>query len=504
MKTVFIAFVSLFISVFSAAQSKYEMRAAWIATVANIDWPSKGVTDPDEQMKEMTVMLDSLAAMHFNAIAFQVRPTADAFYSSDIEPWSNFLTGRTGVAPEPFYDPLAYVINQAHKRFMEVHAWINPYRLLNENRLNLLPANSIYYQHPEMFLKYGDKYYFNPGLDETRNYLNRIVKDLVSRYDIDAVHLDDYFYPYKISGVRFPDYATFKKYPRGFKNIDNWRRNNVTMVIQELHDSIKKTKPWVELGVSPFGVWRNASTDPEGSKTRAGQTNYDDLYADVLLWLKKNYIDYVVPQLYWRISSKTVGYNVLADWWNEHSYGKNLYIGLYASQLGNRQAGTSWVEGNEIVRQLNINKRYKNIEGVFYFSTVALMQNRLGLSDSLICHYYKYPALVPVNKNMEGKASLQPDSLKIVQRGDRKYLIWNDRAGSGGLQTAYYIVYGFCGRKVGDINNPQNILIRSTDNLVDLTNVISPAKNETVTFVVTSVNRYKYESLAKNSITYTF
>ena len=228
-----------------SAQNKHEMRAAWVATVANIDWPKRGCFDTDSQKMQMIEILDSLKALNFNAIVFQIRPTADALYQSDLEPWSLFLTGKQGVAPAPFYDPLAFTIAEAHRRQIEVHVWLNPYRVLNVDNLSLLSENHLYNKKPELFVKYGKQYYFNPGLDKTRKFLNKVVADVVTRYDVDAIHFDDYFYPYRVVGEEFPDDQTFEQYPRGFKNKDDWRRNNVNLIIQELNKTIKKIKNFI-------------------------------------------------------------------------------------------------------------------------------------------------------------------------------------------------------------------------------------------------------------------
>ena len=329
-------FISLFLVVLQGnAQPKFEMRGAWIATVANIDWPKSPGLTVDEQKQQMIEILDTMQSLNMNSIVFQIRPTADAFYDSEHEPWSYFLNGEQGLAPEPYFDPLDFVIGEAHKRFIEVHVWLNPYRVLNNDNLSVLHKDHLYYRQPELFVKYGNQYYFNPGLDQTRTYLKTIVEDVVSRYDIDAIHFDDYFYPYRIAGQPFPDQNTFKAHPRGFTNIEDWRRNNVDLIIAELSEAIKAIKPWVEFGISPFGVWRNASKDPvRGSKTRAGQTNYDDLYADILKWLDEGTIDYVVPQLYWEIGKTVADYSILADWWSKYSFNRNLYIGLFTSYLG--------------------------------------------------------------------------------------------------------------------------------------------------------------------------
>jgi len=496
MKNIFIIiFTILLIAPTTAQHKKREMRAVWIATVANIDWPSQRNLSAKKQKAEMIQMLDSFAAMNLNSVVFQIRPTADAFYSSTLEPWSHWLTGKQGVRPESFYDPLQFVIDEAHKRFMDVHVWLNPYRVTNSDNLDILSKNHLFYKNRNLFVKYGDKYYFDPGLDETREFLNRVVEDIVQRYDVDAIHFDDYFYPYRVKNEEFPDDKSFKLYPRGYApdQKDDWRRNNVNMIIAELQQTIKSTKPWVEFGISPFGVWRNNSVDPRGSATQAGVQNYDDLYADILKWLQEGTIDYVVPQLYWEIGKKVADYAVLAKWWNENSFGKNLYIGLYASQLGNKQAADAWRKGNELARQLQHNKLYSQIDGAVYFSAKGLMKNLQGISDSLRNNYYKYPALTPVNRNIKGEDSAQPQNVRVVRDGSDAYLLWDRIEEEGGCQVRYYVVYAFKGKKTGDFNDPANIIARTSDSCLDLRN-LNRRFHGTYSFVVTAVNRYKHES----------
>lgn len=478
------------------------MRAAWIATVANIDWPSQRNLTSKAQREEMRAMLDGLAKNNVNAIVMQIRPTADAFYPSALEPWSNWLTGRQGIMPNPYYDPLQFIITEAHKRCMEVHVWLNPYRVTNSDNIDLLSKTHLYYKNKNLFVKYGGKMYFDPGLDETREYLNRVVEDVVSRYDVDAIHFDDYFYPYRVPGEEFPDNESFRKFPRGYaaNQKDGWRRNNVDMIIYELQRTIKRIKPWVEFGISPFGVWRNDNVDPRGSATRAGVQNYDDLYADILKWLKEGTIDYVVPQLYWEIGKKVADYNILAKWWSENSYGKNLYIGLYASQLGSKDANVAWRTGNELVRQLHVNKNYPQIDGAVYFSAKGFLKNKQGLNDSLQANFYKYPALCPVNRNIPGEASAQPQNIRIVKDGSDAYLMWDDVNEEGGCQLAYYVVYAFKGKFIGDMNDPSNILIRTTENCIDLREFEHKFKGY-YSFVVTAVNRYKHESIPTQGVT---
>ncbi|HXS35707.1 MAG TPA: family 10 glycosylhydrolase, partial [Flavipsychrobacter sp.] len=286
-------FLFLFFPVFLFAQSpKREFRAAWIATVANIDWPSKPGLPSINQQQQFTALLDKLKGIGCNAVIVQVRPACDAFYPSDIEPWSHYLTGKQGVAPFPFYDPLKFMIDETHKRNMEFHAWFNPFRALMDSRKNPNPPSHVTHRHPDWVINYGGKSYLDPGNPAVREYVIKVITDVVKRYDIDGVHLDDYFYPYRVAGEEFGDYRSYKQYGENMQK-DDWRRNNVSLFMSLLYTNIKHIKSYVKVGVSPFGVWRNVSKDPEGSATRAGQTDYDDLYADVVLWCKRGWVDYL-------------------------------------------------------------------------------------------------------------------------------------------------------------------------------------------------------------------
>ena len=240
----------------------------------------------EQQQQSFINILNQQQKIGINAVIVQIRPSADAFYASKYEPWSEFLTGKQGVAPSPYYDPLKFMIDETHKRGMEFHAWINPYRAVFSPTSSIDP-NHITKKHPDWFLKYGDKKYFNPGLPQVMQYLTNIVKDIITRYDVDGIHMDDYFYPYRIAGKEFPDYQAYLQYGRGL-SIDAWRRSNCDTVIKMIHDVILDYNPLIKFGISPFGVWRNSSVDARGSNTKAGQTCYDDLYADILLWLKKD------------------------------------------------------------------------------------------------------------------------------------------------------------------------------------------------------------------------
>ena len=253
-------------SVSGQYSSKQEMRAAWVATVSNVDWPSKPGLSVAEQQAEFDNLIKVFKQYNLNTVVFQVRPSADAFYASKLEPWSRWLSGEQGKAPDPYYDPLDYAIKKCRQEGLDIHVWLNPYRAVADTSQSV-SASHITRLHPEWFITYGKTTYFNPGLQETRNFVASVVSDIVRRYDIDAVHMDDYFYPYRIAKLEFPDDSTFRANPNGFApdRKDDWRRNNVDLIIKQIHDSIKVIKPWVEFGIAPFGVWRNAEKDPSGS-----------------------------------------------------------------------------------------------------------------------------------------------------------------------------------------------------------------------------------------------
>jgi uncharacterized lipoprotein YddW (UPF0748 family) len=369
----------------------FEFRGVWVATVVNIDWPSKQGLSNELQKKEFIDLLDMHQKNGMNAIIMQVRPAGDAIYPSTLEPWSEFLMGKQGLPPNPFYDPLSFMIAETHKRGMEFHAWINPYRAVFNTKKSSIAPNHLTKTHPEWFIDYDNKRIFNPGLPEVWQQTNRIVRDIVTRYDIDAIHLDDYFYPYKVPGKEFNDEATFKKYNRGL-NKEDWRRSNCDTIIKQLSATIHSIKPGVQFGISPFGVWRNKSKDPNGSNTKAGVNNYDDLYADILLWLNKGWVDYIIPQLYWEHGHPLADYDELVNWWNEHSYNRNLYIGHGIYRAG---SSPTWKNNHEIPYQISAQRTLKNTRGSAYFSSSTFKDNPNHWNDSLQNNYYKKPALLP-------------------------------------------------------------------------------------------------------------
>ncbi len=391
----------LLISINLSSQEKIssEMRAVWIATVKNVDYPSNKNLSVEEQKKEFIDMLDVFSKIGINAVFFQVRPAADAFFQSDYEPWSEWLTGKQGKAPEPYYDPLKFMIKEAHKRNIQFHAWINPFRAVATIEYADICENHISKRKPEWIFTYDINKYFNPGIPEVRNYITNIIIDIVKRYDIDGVHFDDYFYPYPKRNefnrlIRIPDDETFLAYNSGFNTIEDWRRNNMNLFIQQVNNGIKSVKPNMPFGVAPSGVWRNKSNDPNGSNTRA-LSHYDALYADVLKWLKNGWIDYVVPQLYWTIGNTYADYNTLVNWWSEHTYGKHLYIG-HAVYLAKADASSeSWKNPKEIPKQIRIARKNPNVQGAVFYKAKSLMENNLGIADSLKNNFYKMKVKVP-------------------------------------------------------------------------------------------------------------
>lgn len=389
---------------------KREFRGAWIATVNHIDWPSRPGLSSAEQQAELSALLDTLRAHGLNAVIFQVRSVGDALYPSSVVPWSRVLTGVPGQPPQPYYDPLAFAIEQAHARSMEFHAWFNPFRAdQNWDSTKVLAPQHIAYRHPDWCRVYGKGLYLDPALPEVRHYVVERVLEVVRQYPIDAVHFDDYFYPYRIAGEAFPDSLSFLQYGSPMADIGDWRRDNVTRFIRELRDSLLRVAPQVQLGISPFGVWRNDRDDPRGSPTRAGQTSYDALYADVRYWLEAGLIDYVAPQLYFSIGYAPAAFDRLLDWWRANSFGRRLYIG-HALYKINDNPDANWRDPDQIPAQLRLARRYPEVKGSVWYSAKWFRQNPLGFADSLARHYYRYPALIPPLDYLDDQSPLAPNA----------------------------------------------------------------------------------------------
>ena len=393
------------------AQPKYEFRGVWVATVDNIDWPSSKYLSSDSQKVEFSRLLDMHQRNGMNAVIAQIRPATDAFYPSQYEPWSEWLTGTQGHPPVPYYDPLDFMIKETHKRGMEFHAWMNPYRAEFKIGGSSIAPTHITKLHPEWFLEYGSTKYFDPGNKDVQEFVANVVHDIVSHYDVDAIHFDDYFYPYRIAGKEFPDSVSFQRYGKGM-NKENWRRSNVDSIILTLSKVIKKDNKYCKFGISPFGVWRNIDKDPDGSNTKAGQTNYDDLYADILLWLKLKWIDYVAPQLYWEFSQKVVGFATLTNWWSTHTYGRQLFIGqgIYRA-LESRSV--AWKNSAELPNQIKKLREYPQIGGSIFFSSKTFSRNPNGWNDSLRNNYYRLPAIIPPMPWLDDSKPLMPEVSNI-------------------------------------------------------------------------------------------
>lgn len=486
---------SMITSVYAQLPPKRELRAVWIATVENIDWPSRRGLSTEQQKQEFIDLLDRQQRNGMNAVVVQVRPVADALYASAFEPWSEYLTGTQGQAPNPYYDPLEFMVAETHKRGMEFHAWFNPYRaVFNIGRSSIAP-NHITRLRPQWFVTYGDRKYFDPGIPEARLYVTQIIADVVKRYDIDAVHFDDYFYPYRIPGREFPDNSSYRLYG-GQMERDDWRRHNVDTIIQMVNIAIKTAKPWVKFGISPFGVWRNRDKDPEGSYTRGGQTNYDDLYADVLKWLKNGWIDYVAPQLYWESGHRLVAYEVLLNWWAQHGYGRHVYIGHGVYRINSNAA---WRNPNELPKQIAEARTLNTIQGSIFYSAKSFAGNPLGIEDSLHNHLYRYPALRPAMPWLTGQeAPKAPYFIDAFERPNGLQIYWSD---DDTLQrTKQYVLYRFEGTQPVNLNDPTRIIAivpqMPDPQFTDLTYV----KGHNYVYVVTALDRLQNESFSSESL----
>jgi uncharacterized lipoprotein YddW (UPF0748 family) len=432
-----------------------ELRGVWIATVKNIDFPSSTKLTPEQQRQEFKNLLDFHQKNGINAVFVQIRPCGDAFYPSAYEPWSEWLNGKQGKAPEPSYDPLEFMIAEAHRRGMEFHAWFNPYRGVSDIDKDSLKTDTshISRRKPEWFLRYGKNLYFDPGNPEVRAFVSEVILDVTRRYAIDAIHFDDYFYPYRIENQEFPDSASFQKYKGDFMNKDDWRRNNVDVFVRDLAKSIKKTKAEVKFGISPFGVWRNIAQDSLGSKTQAGQTCYDDLYADIRKWLREGWIDYVVPQIYFSIGYPRADYQILLEWWRKNAYGKHLYIGQGAYKIA-QNADSNWFKPEQIPQQIRLNRQAPEVHGSVYFSAKSFKTNPLQINDKLQKEWYRAPALIPTMDWLKVNYPPISSSFQLKNQNSQPILQWTvDKKAEG-----YWAIYRFKGQTVADLNNAENLV----------------------------------------------
>lgn len=372
-----------------------EFRGVWVASVANIDWPSRPGLSTAEQQAELIALLDRSRQLNLNAVILQVRPAGDALYASQIEPWSEYLTGEQGRAPEPLYDPLAFAVEEAHRRGLELHAWFNPYRARHPSAKTPLAPTHIARTHPELVKEYGSFLWMDPGEEAVREFSTRVVLDVVRRYDVDGVHIDDYFYPYRERDAQgreipFPDSASWERYVRsgGRLSRDDWRRSNVDRFVEGVYRAVKREKPWVKFGISPFGSWR-----PGNPPQITGFDAYQQIYADSRKWLVNGWLDYFTPQLYWPIAQTGQSYPVLLGWWvGQNVHGRHLWPGNFTSRVIPTEGG--W-RANEIIGQVYVTRGQEGATGNVHFSMKVFMQDPDSLNERLLSGAYREPALVP-------------------------------------------------------------------------------------------------------------
>jgi uncharacterized lipoprotein YddW (UPF0748 family) len=434
-------------------QPAREFRGAWVATVANIDWPSRRDLSTEQQKAELLAILDRAAALKLNAIVFQVRPACDAIYASSIEPWSEYLTGTMGKPPEPYYDPLAFVVAEAHKRGLELHAWFNPYRALHPSSKSPVASTHISKTRPQLVRKYGKHLWLDPGEKAVQDYSLSVVMDVVNRYDIDGAHFDDYFYPYKESEggkvLDFPDEESWKRFgAQGKLERDDWRRENVNVFIQRVYNSIKANKPHVKFGLSPFGIWR-----PGVPPQIKGLDAHTQLYADARKWLNNGWVDYFAPQLYWQIEPKEQSFPVLLDWWVEQNHkGRHLWPGMSTASAG------KW-KPDEIPNQIRITRKTAGSTGHIHWNMKGVMRNA-PLAETLQKELYAEPALIPASPWLDKSPPGKPKLTASTPSAHKVDVKWQPT----GVEKPYrWVLQTRTGQKWATEILPANTLSRTLD-----------------------------------------
>ena len=472
---------------------KREFRGAWLHVIGQSQYQKKSTK---ECKKYISSQLDKLSEAGCNVVIFQVRPCADAVYKSDLEPWSEWLTGKRGRQPNPIWDPMQYTIDEAHRRGMEFHAWLNPYRVTSSSK-EVLPENHLSNKQPHRFFKYNGQVFFDPAYQENREYICNVVEDILKRYDVDGLHIDDYFYPYPNGKVKFcSDSESYAKFGEGM-NIGDWRRKNVDLLIEMLHNRIKEVKPWVRFGVSPFGIWRNKKSDPRGSDSN-GLQNYDDLYADVLLWDQKGWVDYFAPQLYWQLDLAAAPSRKLVKWWNDNIKNADLYIGQEVKRTMDN-ADPSNNDDDELDTKMKLSRMYKNIKGNIWWHGYWVTENYKGVADSLSLKYQSTLALPPVYGQTE-KRPQKIDNIRIEREGEDIFLTWDNPENFAGYgedadyhdmaetDVIRYAVYQFYEGETIDIEDSQTIIAITPFNRLRI------YEDTGVTYVVTALDRMNRES----------
>ncbi len=463
---------------------KREFRGAWIQAV-NGQWQGIG---REAMQAELTRELDVLAAAGINAILFQVRVEGDALYASSLEPWSRYLTGRQGLAPDPYWDPLAWMVEQCHSRGMELHAWINPYRARTKGTRELA-ATHYAVQHPERCFDYDGLTIFDPALAENRDFICAVAADIVSRYDVDGLHIDDYFYPYPAAGVPIPDDASYARLGQG-RDRGDWRRDNVNAFIRQLHATIRKTKPWVKFGVSPFGIYRNRRSWPQGSAT-AGLQNYDDLYADVLLWVREGWVDYNIPQVYWEMGHRTADYTTLLHWWSANAGGRPLYIGQDVDRTV-AHADLRDASRHQLDAKMQLQRSLPGVHGSCQWYARAVADDRGGYATQLRNVYHRTPALQPAMPWLDHTPPGSVRKVRPVWTGGGYVLFWTaPRARSEMDRARQYVVYRFAKGEAINMDDPEHIVGITAQTYMPL-----PYQDgrQQWTYVVTALDRLHCES----------
>ena len=472
----------------SPTQPKREFRGAWIQCV-NGQYLGKSMQDIRTMLSQQ---LDQLQDCGINAILFQVRAECDALYRSKYEPWSRYLTGRQGVAPDDGWDPLAWMVDECHKRGMECHAWINPYRAKTKGTTELVPGH-VALRHKERVFQYDGLYILNPALAENRTYTCMVVEDILQRYDVDGIHMDDYFYPYPVAGQPLLDQIYFDADPRGFNDIRDWRRDNVSLLIRDLHHLIRSVKPWVKFGISPFGIYRN---DPSHKNTAAGSAtsglqNYDDLYADVRLWAQQGWIDYLIPQVYWNFGTRAADYGVLLHWWNDYCSQRPLFIGQDVERTV-KEADPNNRSQHQMLIKYDLQRSLPHIQGSCQWYAAAVCNNPGNYRTVLKTRYHRFPALQPLMPFIDKKAPKKPRNVSAMTYGNAIRLSWNAPKAKKELDRAIqYVVYDFQPKEKVRLDNPANILCITRSTRIDL-----PLQLKGHTVVVTALDHLHNESKA--------
>ena len=472
-----------------SAQNKREFRGAWIQCV-NGQYLGKSTAQIQSML---TRQLDELQRDGVNAIIFQVRAECDALYESQLEPWSRYLTGQQGKAPNPYWDPLAWMVTECHKRGMELHAWINPYRAKHgATAMSQLDANSVVIKQPNLCFSYDKLVLLNPGLQEAADYTCRVAADIVQRYDIDGFHIDDYFYPYPVAGKQIPDESLYQQKGQGFRNIQDWRRDNVSRFVKQLSETIHSLKPWVKFGVSPFGIYRNKRNDPNGSDTN-GLQNYDDLYADVLLWVNNGWVDYNVPQLYWEIGNRAADYKTLINWWNKNAANRPLYIGEDIERTA-KYADPDNAKSHQLPAKHRLHQQMTNVQGTVLWYAQTAADNVGNIGHTLRDYYWHTPALPPLMPFLDGKAPKAVRSLKFQWTENGPVLSWKaPNAKKWGDETNRYVVYRFAKGEKVNTDDASHILTITCNRSFPVPYI----KDSQYTYVVTALDRVGNESKAK-------